>query len=72
MTIFLLVLMALLLIAALDRNHRRQAPSPPGPHGAHDQDDRDWARIKLDLIALGDASAIETDQHGSRSARTGP
>jgi hypothetical protein len=53
MTTFLLVLMALLLIAALERNHRRQPPTPPGPSGTRDQDDRDWARIQLDLLALG-------------------
>jgi cell division protein FtsL len=68
MTAFLLVLMTLILIGALNRNHRRQAPSPPGPHGAHDQDDRDWARIQLDLTALGDASTVKTDQFGSRAA----
>jgi len=54
MTTFLLVLMAPLLIAALNRNHRRQPPFPPGPNGVHDQDDRNWARIKIDLMALGD------------------
>jgi hypothetical protein len=56
MTTFLLVLMALLLVAALERNNRRQPPHPPGPYGAPDQDDRDWARIQLDLRALGDES----------------
>ena len=53
MTTFLLILMALLLVAALERNHRRQPLTPPGPHGSHDQDDRDWARIRLDLLAVG-------------------
>jgi hypothetical protein len=52
MTTFLLILMALLLIAALERTNRRQSPHPPGLHGAHDHDDRDWARTKLDLLAL--------------------
>jgi len=51
MTTFLLLLMALLLIAALERNHRRQPPAPPGPHGRPDRDDRDWARIQHDLLA---------------------
>ncbi len=51
MTTFLLIVMALLLIAALERTHRRQPPHAPGLHGA---DDRDWARIKLDLLALDD------------------
>jgi len=58
--------MALLLIAALERNHRRQPPTPPGPHGSHDQDDRDWARIKLDLIALG------TQPRWTTNHRNGP
>jgi hypothetical protein len=52
MTTFLLIVMALLLIAALERTHRRQAPHAPGLHGAVDHDDRDWARVKLDLLAL--------------------
>ena len=53
MTTFLLIAMALLLIAALERTNRRQTPRPPGLHGTYDRDDRDWARIKLDLLALG-------------------
>jgi hypothetical protein len=52
MTTFLLIFMALLLIAALERTNRRQPPHPPGLHGAHAHDDRDWARTKLDLLAL--------------------
>ncbi len=54
MTTFLLIVMALLLIAALERTHRRQAPHAPGLHGADAHDDRDWARTKLDLLALDD------------------
>jgi hypothetical protein len=54
MTTFLLILMVLSLIAALERNNRRQSPQAPGLHGSPDHDDRDWARIKLDLLALGD------------------
>ena len=54
MTAFVLILMALLLIAALERTNRRQAPHAPGLYGAVDHDDRDWARIKLDLLALDD------------------
>lgn len=54
MTTFLLIVMVLLLIAALERTHRRQAPHAPGLHGADAHDDRDWARIKLDLLALND------------------
>lgn len=56
MTTFILILMVLLLIAALERTNRRQAQHAPGLHGAPDPDDRDWARIKLDLSALGDES----------------
>jgi hypothetical protein len=55
MTTFLLILMVLLLIAALERTNRRQSPRAPGLHGSVDHDDRDWARIKLDLLALGDS-----------------
>jgi hypothetical protein len=54
MTTFLLVLMAAIVIAALERNHRHQAPRAPGLHGSADRDDRDWARTQLDLLALGD------------------
>jgi hypothetical protein len=53
MTAFLLIAMALLLIAALERTNRRQAPRAPGLNGTYDRDDRDWARTKLDLLALG-------------------
>jgi len=54
MTTFLLILMVLLLIAALEHANRRQSPRAPGLNGSFDHDDRDWARIKLDLLALGD------------------
>jgi hypothetical protein len=54
MNVILLIIMVLLLIAALERNHRRQPPTQPGLRGSNDHDDRDWARIKLDLLALGD------------------
>jgi hypothetical protein len=46
--------MAAIVIAALERNHRRQTPRAPGLHGSVDHDDRDWARTQLDLLALGD------------------
>jgi hypothetical protein len=65
MTTFLLILMALLLIAALERNHRRQPPAPPGPHGARTGDDRDWARIRLDLLALGSQPAWTRNRRNS-------
>lgn len=58
MSTFLLVLMAAIVIAALERNHRRQAPGAPGLHGSVDRDDRDWARTQLDLMALGDRQGI--------------
>jgi hypothetical protein len=54
MNVIPLIIMVLLLIAALERNHRREPPTTPGLHGSYDHDDRDWARIKLDLLALGD------------------
>jgi hypothetical protein len=54
MTTFLLVLLALLLIAALERTNRRQAPWAPRLSGSFDHEDRDSARTKLDLLALGD------------------
>jgi len=63
MTTFLLVLMALLLIAALERNHRRQEPRPPGPIGTYDRDDRDWARIQLDLLAVDSQPRSHTSRH---------
>jgi hypothetical protein len=52
MTTFLVIVIALLLIAALERTNRRQVPHAPGLHGADAHDDRDWARMKLDLLAL--------------------
>jgi len=62
MTIFILILMALLLVVALERNNRRQPPHPPGLNGLHDRDDRDWARTQHDLVALGDLSTWSTTQ----------
>ncbi len=63
MGILLLVVMAVLLIAALNRNDRRQPPYPPGPHGDHHPNDRDWARIQLDLSALGGECETKTYRH---------
>jgi len=57
MTIFLLILLAVLLIAALERSNRRQSPHSPTLSGSTDHDDRDWARTQLDLLALGDDPA---------------
>ena len=53
MNAFLPIAMALLLIAALERTNRRHGPHRPGLHGSLDHNDRDWARTKLDLLALG-------------------
>lgn len=61
MTIFLLILMTLLLVAALERAHRSQSPRPPGLYGSHDHDDRDWARINADLRAVGDQARQRHD-----------
>jgi len=70
MEALLLIAMALLLIAALERTNRRQAPHSPGLHGSIDHDDRDWARIKLDLAALGDSrpGRNTTDRNAPRPA----
>lgn len=70
MEALLLIVMAILLIAVLERTNRRQGLHAPGLNGSIDRDDRDWARIKLDLLALGDArprwKAI--DRNGPRPA----
>ena len=66
MSLFLIVIMVALLIAALNRNARRQPPYPtypPYPHGANQQDDRDWARTQLELSALGDEGGTRPYQH---------
>ena len=70
MTTFILILMALLLIAALERTNRRQAPRPPGLNGSLERDDRDWARTKLDLTARGEARQGLNEGHhiGPRAA----
>ena len=51
MTTFVLIVMALSLMAALERTNRRHAPHAPGLYGANDHNDRDWARTQLDLLA---------------------
>ena len=70
MTTFLLIAMTLLLIAVLERKNRRQAPHRPGLHGADSHVDRDWARLKLDLQAIGDARPgwHATGRNGPRPA----
>ena len=73
MIVIPLTIMVLLLIAALERNHRRQPPTPPGLHGSNDPDDRDWARITLDLLALGDRAEIVTRKPSAlRHSRPAP
>jgi hypothetical protein len=54
--IIVLAALVLALVAALERNHRRNADptSHTGQAGGWARDDRDVARIKLDLLALGD------------------
>jgi hypothetical protein len=66
MDALLLILMTLLLIAALERSNRRQSPQRPGLSGSPDHDDRDWARTKLDLIALGDHPSWNTTRPDGR------
>jgi hypothetical protein len=69
MSIFIVIIMVLLLIAALERTNRRQSPHAPGLHGSQTRDDRDWARIKLDLLALDDTKVWKTNHHsGPRPA----
>ena len=67
MTTFAIILMALLLVAALERAHRRQSPHPPGPHGSRELDDRDWVRTQSDLLALGERPDLAgtSPRHGS-------
>jgi hypothetical protein len=61
--------MALSLIAALERANRRQSLRAPGLNGSQDRDDRDWARIKLDLMALDANRPWSTShRHGPRPA----
>jgi len=54
MTTLLLIVMGVLVIAVLERTNRRQPLHPPGLFGTQGLEDRDWARTKLDLLALGD------------------
>lgn len=69
MSIFIVIILVLLLVAALERSNRRQSPHPPGLLGSQVRDDRDWARIKLDLQALDDKDVWKTNHHsGPRPA----
>ena len=70
MTTLLLIAMALLLIAALERTNRRQAPKAPGLNGSYDRDDRDWARTKLDLLALGSQGEPSNHHYDDAIGRT--
>ena len=54
MSAMIFIIMVVLLIVALERSSRRQSLQAPGLHGSENRDDRDWARIKLDLMALDD------------------
>ena len=55
MNTVIFILMVLLLIAVLELSNRRQTTRPHGLSGSPDHIDRDWDRIQLDLVALGDA-----------------
>jgi hypothetical protein len=70
MTILLLIALTLLLIAALERTNRRPGPHRPGLHGSVNYDDRDWARVRQDMLALGDARPDWNafDRNGPRPA----
>ena len=69
MSTFIVIIVVLSLIAALERSNRRQSPHPPGPLGSQARDDRDWARIKLDLQALDDTRVWKSNHHsGPRPA----
>ncbi|MEV8377282.1 hypothetical protein AB0P21_31370 [Kribbella sp. NPDC056861] len=55
--IVVLVVLALVVIAALEGSNRRNATGlGHGPDGSWVADDRDLARSKLDLLALGGAA----------------
>ena len=69
MRTFTVRVLVLLLVAALERSTRRRTPQAPGLHGSENRDDRDWARIKLDLMALDDNRPWATSHHnGPRPA----
>ena len=54
---FVLVVLVLAVIAALEISNRRHSTGPAaGPQGTWVADDRDLARTKLDLLALGGAA----------------
>ena len=69
MSAIIFIIMVVLLIVALGRSSRRQSLRAPGLHGSENRDDRDWARIKLDLLALDDTKVWKTNHHsGPRPA----
>lgn len=69
MSTFIFILVVLLLVATLERSNRRRSPRAPGLLGSANRDDRDWARIKLDLMALDDNRLSPTSHHnGPRPA----
>ncbi|GAA2835719.1 hypothetical protein [Kribbella solani] len=75
---FVLLVLVLAVIAALELSDRRNSTGPQaGPGGSWSSDDRDVARTKLDLLALG-GSAVPFNHkpasttgsvHAIRSAR---
>jgi hypothetical protein len=69
MSAMIFIIMVVLLIVALERSSRRQSLQAPGLHGSENRDDRDWARIKLDLMALDDNRLWATShRNGPRPA----
>lgn len=67
--IVILIVLALALVAALERSHRRHGSRlAEGPNGSSSAGDRDLARSRLDLLALG--ATAEPFVHKPMSART--
>lgn len=64
--IIILAVLAVAIAAGLEFGDRRHAGPAPGLSGGWDTDDRDFARTKLDLIALGEQPDLRaSSQHGT-------
>jgi hypothetical protein len=69
MSAIIFIIMVVLLIVALGRSSRRQSLQAPGLHGSQNRDDRDWARIKLDPMAIDENRPwANSHHHGPRPA----
>ncbi|MEP7035731.1 MAG: hypothetical protein ABI934_09085 [Actinomycetota bacterium] len=69
MSTFIVIIMVLLLVVALERKGRRESPQAPGLHGSGNAEDRDWDRIKVDLQALDNGRSFAIGHHnGPRAA----